>query len=132
MVHLPDSSFSAEQLSSLAEALQLIEKAFPGYNVRLEKDSAARNGAPVVSAPTARRTAAKEPASGTNRSLVLNATKGMFLTVEEIAAATGLDPKKIRGVLNSPDLNFDKIQSSGVVGYQFSGASNKRRKEAAS
>src|SRR5262245_56872540 len=104
MIYLPDSSFSAEQLSMLTEAAKILEKAFPGYSVRLEKGSAnSTPPAPVRLKGESllnRSPANGAPPAGSMRSLVLKATTGAFATVKEITDATGLDAKKIRGVLN--------------------------------
>jgi hypothetical protein len=131
MVHLPDTSFSSDQLSLLTEAVGILEKVFPGYDVRIERANGRHQPpAPQQSAKPIKQSAA--PATGvTMRGLVLNATSGSPATVEQVSTATGLEKKKIRGVLNSPDLNFDKIQANGVTAYKFVGMSNKRRKESA-
>ncbi|MFN0016790.1 MAG: hypothetical protein ACKVP0_00940 [Pirellulaceae bacterium] len=101
-VYLPPlSAVNTEKLAEISSALQALERLFPGCDIRVELSEAEEQE--IISSI---------------RHRVIHAT-GKPTTANEIAAATGLDKKQVRGVLNAPDLHFKKSLTEGVVHYEF-------------
>ena len=108
-VRLPELKLTGEQLAELAQAVQILERIFPDHEVRIDRDHG-----PFGLFFNDR--------FSTIRDKVIASTAEKPLSVPEIAAATGLDQKRVRGVLNSPDLKFTRTKEDGQLRYRCESA----------
>jgi len=110
-IRIPRTNFDLDGLKRLRDAVEKLESLFPDCDITIEPRR------PLLEVADAR----------TNREKVIEATREQAATVEEIARATGLDDKRIRGVLTAPDLIFEKETKAGSVAYKFNGTRERAR-----
>jgi hypothetical protein len=124
-VHLPDVPYRADQLAEIAEAIEILERVFPGFDVRFTQSE--RTEAEVAEvAKVENHNGRQQPSGrlfldsgGTIRDRVRHATTGKFASVTEIAEESGLEIRQVRGVVNAPDAEFERQRSDGIQRYQF-------------
>jgi hypothetical protein len=105
-VRLPEFSLSGKDLADLTTAVQILERLFPNCEIRIDKETTVFSR--VFSS-----------ANETKRDKVIASISNHFLSVPEIAAATGLDSKQVRGVLNSQDIKFVRKKENGELRYFY-------------
>ena len=122
-VRLPETAISVGDFERRNEAINVLTSLYPNCDIIIES-RLAQNGALARHAPATET-------GRSNRDKVLAVIKDVAATVDGISKATGLDAKKIRGVLTAPDLEFKRERSGGVVSYQFVGTRERKRNKSA-
>lgn len=113
---LPAKSYTAAELSAIAEALDTLEDVFPGYDIQFVAGKDKPSTEPTNNVPQS--LGPPDEPGITNRERVVRATCELA-SIDEIAAATGLVVQQVRGVVNAPDMEFAKERRDGVQRYKF-------------
>lgn len=109
-IYLPEINCTGEQLAELSQAIQILERIYPHYDVYFKR---AVNSLPtdVIGYIVNKNDSIRDK--------VINAIREKPCSVAEIEVRTGLDKKRIRGVLSAKELVFKKTRFAGETRYQY-------------
>ena len=120
-IKLPEATYTdPDQVIAVANAAKVLVEAFPDFDIAFNR----RGHQELVSSEVdsvvrqIRRGKTNKRSKGF-RSTVIECVKDKHQTVQQVCDETGLEPSRVRGVLNAPTLTFDKKVENGVTAYKF-------------
>jgi hypothetical protein len=105
--------------------MQYLEEVFPDYIVHFTRQQPAP--ADAVTPALEARPSPPPRLTGSNRDKVLAVTTDSYASVQEIADLTSLEVRQIRGVINAPDMLFEREDRNGVACYKYAGTRHRER-----